>query len=350
MAVTSLDFEIDPDGAMAEESDAQVADALTALARPEDSYLRWPWPALDAMYGGMAPGTVHYVVGYSGMGKTTFIASALDRWVKQGIKVDVLPLELKANTFRTYMACQSLGVDPGLLLSGDFWKQADDPLALRKMVESRIVAMSCNDTCRIRSVEFVDVLALRSAVEQAFARGARALVVDHIDHVSSGERRDSDYSACKAVNEAALTLAKEYDLALILMSQANNEALKGSKDKLSKYNVLSDNAVLMGGYKRQVATGMLSLFRPLKPLAPGEDFEQHLAQMARCRSGEDVPTKALWANRAGISLMKSRSYGGREGSRIMLKVDSGYYADLSAAELVEQEAQTHGTQTARRPL
>lgn len=324
----------------------QVGEAKANLLRGPEQYLRWPWPDLDALYGGMAPGTVHYVVGFSGTGKTTFATSALDRWVKAGVKVDVLPLELKANTFRTYLACQALGIDPGYVLSGDYWGGEAPPMLRARIIE-KMEEQAKDPAIRIRSVEFVDVAALESAAVDAFDRKAQVLLVDHIDHVSGGDGK-SDFQASKAVNEAALRIAKDTGLVLLLMSQANNEALKGSRDKLAKYNVLADNCVWMGAYKRQIATGMLSLFRPLQPLMPGQDAEVYGAQLARCRAGEDPPGLALWPGRAGISLMKSRTYGGREGQRIHLKVRDGYYTDLDMADKMEDEQRRHGIATHTR--
>lgn len=326
----------------------QIDDAVTDLERPRQAYLRWPWPALDALYGGMAPGQVHYVVGFSGMGKTTFIASALKRWAAKDIAIDVLPLEVKSKTFRTYMACQSLGIDPGVMLSGDFYDAFAEPEKVKGLVRTRMEEQEGETAIRVRSTTSVTVATLRDAVEQAYARGAKALVIDHIDHVQGMNGAGGGSDDSRAVNQATLDLAQEYDLIVIAMSQANQEALKGSRDKLAKYNVLSDNSVWMGAKKRQIASGMLSIFRPFKPWLPGEDLEAHTAQMARCRSGEDSPQLALWPGRAGLALMKSRSYGGREGNQLHLRVESGEYVDLALEDLRLDEQRKHGIPTTTR--
>lgn len=326
------------------EAASQVSDAMADLNVPADAYLRWPWPELDALYGGMAPGTTHYVVGFSGMGKTTMITSALDRWERAGIRLDVLPLELKANTFRTYMACQSVGIDPGLMLSGDYhkllnWKE------LRGKVFDALLTQNDRETIRVRSTDFVDVGALELACAEAQERGARALVVDHIDHIEAGARYTSQVEASVAVNKAAFRLAKDYRLVLILMSQANNDALKANGDHLAKYHPLRDTSVWMGAYKRQVATGMLGLFRPTRAMAPGESLEDFQGAMKRARSGDDPPGGVLMAGRAGLSLMKSRNYGSREGQRMQLSVRDGYYDELDAPERADDEARRHGIRT-----
>ena len=66
----------------------QILDAVEILGYEADAFLRWPWRVLDELYGGIAPGTVHYVVAFSGMGKTTFIGSAILRWLELGMPID----------------------------------------------------------------------------------------------------------------------------------------------------------------------------------------------------------------------------------------------------------------------
>jgi KaiC/GvpD/RAD55 family RecA-like ATPase len=347
MTVAEIERDEFYDAADAERA-KQTEEALADLDRPASAYLRWPWESLNALYGGMAPGQVHYVVGFSGMGKTTFIASALDRWAKAGVAIDVLPLEVKANTFRTYMACQSLGIDPGYMLSGDFWEKAENPERIRDLVKARIDKQETEHAIRVRSTPSVTVAALRDAVEQAWTRGAQALIVDHIDHIQGSGGAGGGAEDSRAVNQAALDLAQEYDMLVIAMSQANQEALKGSRDKLAKYNVLSDNHVWMGAKKRQISSGQLSLFRPFKPFLPGDDPDEYKALMHRCRAGDEPPRHALWEGRAGIALMKSRSYGGREGDQVHLRVENGYYTDLNAEDLRIDEQKKHGIATTSR--
>ena len=310
----------------------QIVDATLELDRHADTYLRWPWKALDELYGAMAPGQLHYVAGFSGMGKTTFISSAMGRWVEQGRKVVVLPLEQKAHTFRTYMACQSLGVDPGLMLSGDFHRlpTAD---TLRAQVK-QAVADQLKDPFLSRMTVLgapdVSVETLRRAVKYALEREADVLVIDHVDHLQPNEPQRSGYDASRAVNDEALRLAQNNDLLIVAMSQCNQQSMNGSSDKLAKYEPPRDNHVLMGGKKRELATGMLGLFRPQLPPPEGatqEDMAAWREDMARARRGELEPHKALEPMTMGIVLMKSRSYGNREGKRIKLAWRAGRIVD-----------------------
>lgn len=332
----------------------QMLDAVGDLGLDAGAYLRWPWRDLDALYGGMAPGTVHYVVAFSGMGKTTFISSAILRWREQRIMLDVMPLENRPRTFRTYLACQTIGVDPGLMLSGDYLAR-DDAAELRERVRAAVIAQTNREIVHllhVHDVPEVNVAALRAAAKRATARGAKALIVDHIDHVSDtdGEKRRSLHEISVAVNRAVLGIAQETGLVMLCMSQANQEALRNTSDHLAKYMPLRDNHVLNGGHKRQVATGMLGLYRPLLPLPSGSDpeaFEEWKETIKLARQGTTTPQTALEPYTMGVNLMKSRNYGGREGNRVSLAWEAGRIVDRALSLVRDDDARKHGIRTNR---
>lgn len=313
------------------EASTQVADAILDLERHPDTYMRWPWPALDTLMGGMAPGQVHYVVGFSGIGKSTFIASAILRWIADGRRIVALPLEIKPNTFRTYVACQMLGVDPGPMISGDFWREPE-PEARRETIRQAIqdqLKEPLVSRLSVLSVADVSVASLRRAAKIAQEREASVLVIDHVDHLEANAGR-GQYESSVAVNREALRIAQEYDLLIIAMSQANQEALRGNQDRLAQYEPPRVNHVLNGGQKRHVATNMIGLFRPILQAPEGADtatLEAWKADMARARRGEIEPHKALEPMTMGVVCMKNRAYGSREGQRIKLAWRAGRIVD-----------------------
>ena len=332
----------------------QILDAVEILGYEADAFLRWPWRVLDELYGGIAPGTVHYVVAFSGMGKTTFIGSAILRWLELGMPIDVMPLENKPNIFRAYLACQTLGIDPGLMMSGDYLKR-EDAKDLRERVRAALVAQTKEEMGELLDVHEaprVSAHILHDAARRAKARGAKVLIVDHIDHVNDvdGNVKRSLWEASVAVNREAHRVAKETGLPLILMSQANQEALRNSRDKLAKYMPPQENHVLFGGQKRMVATGMLGLYRPLLPLPSGSDpeaFEEWKETIALARQGTTTPQTALEPFTMGVNLMKSRNYGGREGNRVSLAWEAGRIVDRVLSLVRDDEARKHSIRTSR---
>jgi hypothetical protein len=131
------------------------------------------------------------------------------------------------------------------------------------------------------------------------------------------------YEESVAVNRGALRLAQRYGLVMILCSQANQDALKGNRDHLAKYAPLRDSAVAMGGHKRTIASSMLSLYRPIRGKDIGESEEAYHAAIKRARAGDADPQTVLAPRMVGCELMKSRSYGAREGRRVILRWRQG---------------------------
>jgi KaiC/GvpD/RAD55 family RecA-like ATPase len=300
------------------------------LAHAGDAFIRWPWPALDALTGGMAPGSVHYVVGYSGGGKSTFLRSAILRWALAEVPLSVLPLEETADTLAVQLACHALTIDPGAILSGDAHRDSNATAlygqvrAERDRMMDGLIGPAW--AIEIHDAEGLDLLRLEDACAQAAERQRRLVIVDHVDHLTEGGKL---YESSVAVNRGALRLAQRYGLVLILASQANQGALAGTRDHLAKYAPLRDNHVAMGGHKRQIASSMLGLFRPIRPPSIGESSEAYQRAVKLARDGTTDPQTMLLPGVVGINLMKSRSYGSREGRRVMLRWRHGQVIDPS---------------------
>jgi len=178
---------------------------------------------------------------------------------------------------------------------------------------------------RVDGAEGLTLARLTEACEIAAEREARIVLVDHVDHLTTDGR--GMYEESVAVNRGALRLAQRLGLVLVLASQANQQALVGSRDHLAKYAPLRDNHVAMGSHKRTIATSMISLFRPLRSLDIGESGEAYTRALKLARSGDADPQTVLAVGQVGCSLMKSRNYGNREGKRVLLKWRHGAVID-----------------------
>ena len=121
---------------LADEASQQVADAARFLNLTSDDFLRWPWRDLDELVGGMAPGTVHFVVCPSKGGKTTLCRSAAAHWIRAGKRVYYAGLEMKATALRTMYAADDCGVDPGDVMSGAWLHFAHYPDLRARMADA----------------------------------------------------------------------------------------------------------------------------------------------------------------------------------------------------------------------
>jgi KaiC/GvpD/RAD55 family RecA-like ATPase len=315
------------------ETTDQVGAAKDNLYRPDSDWLAWPWPDLTTLCGRMKPRDVWFVCAFSGNGKTLFVSSAIRQWVADRVKVYVLPLENTADDFRLYMACQAVGIDPGIVNGGGL---LDLPLALREEWERKIDAeltrqatdRGLRDYAKVKGVAEINLHRLTLAAEEAADWGARVLIVDHIDHIEGGDG-SSLHAESVRVNKAAKNLAKKHDLIFLFTSQLNNESVKGGSDRLAQFGPPMPHHVLQGGQKRFVATGMIGLHRKLRDRDEDETEKEYAAALTQSRKGDKPPMDALAPNVMAVTFMKSRNFGAREGNRCFLSVEHGRVLPLA---------------------
>jgi replicative DNA helicase len=277
----------------------QVTTAMNALDRHPDTFMRWPFAELDAMTGPMAPGNVWFVCAASGGGKTTFVASIIDRWRLSSKRVYVMPLETRAHEFRTYLACMATEIHPGDVLSGEFARHPNYR-AQREVLKSEFFAQAKSpyvDCVMVSEQRAINLAGLQAGLREAKAFNADVVIVDHIDHISGGDGKNL-YAEAKAVNDGALRMAQDNDLLLLFTSQLNMSASKG--DYLTKYLPPKTEHIAFGSLKQRNATGMIGLFRPLRKQRPDESEDDYVKSLRAARSGSGSITEALsrtrWAS------------------------------------------------------
>lgn len=312
----------------------QIVDVLSALKRSPQQFLHFTWPALDELVGGISRGEVWFFGGFSGDGKTTFAMSAVDAWHRLGRRIYYMGLESKPWILRTHWACRRLGLDAGDVLSGKAAQTWPDWSSQRERLSGEVLSQDHGDNSEhmyFSGVPFVNLRRLREACEQAADLRSDVMIVDHIDHIEPEAKGKSAFDESRAVIKALMGYAQEYDLRLLVATQFNNDAIKGNR--LGRYQAPQPQAVYMGSHKRQVASGMLGLYRPLK--FGSVDVEA----LKRFRSGDGEPQDVCEPNTMGVCVMKHRLYGNREGKRAFLGVRKGAVVELDS---VTAEMARHG--------
>lgn len=303
----------DPDGEANEEAWEQAQDAGHSVVRLPTKFLHLPWPSLDHVVGGIAPGEVWFVGAYSGHGKTTFLMSALDAWHEQGKSVYYMGLESKPSVLRTQWACLRLGINAGEVLSGAMQTNAEWKFTRAQLVEE----LRKQTTGKVPSQvyfspeKFVDQSRLQSAIAHARELKSDVLIIDHVDHL---EGEGNLYNASVQVMRSLLSFAQDFGVKVLAATQFNNEMIRGNR--LGMYLPPTPLAVYQGSHKRQIASGMLGLYRPLK-------FDITTDEMKRFQRGQLEPQKVVEPNAMAVSVMKHRLFGNREGRRIVLGVEKG---------------------------
>jgi KaiC/GvpD/RAD55 family RecA-like ATPase len=313
----------------------QSSEALFDLKRDRTDFLHLPFPSLDSVVGGIGKGEVWFVGAYSGHGKTTFLTSALDAWFDQGKGIYFMGLESRPKVLRTHWACKRLGLDAGDVLSGKASLMADWEFQ-RKRLSEEIKSQVQGETSEqvyFSPRQFVDPKALRAAGNEAKALDSDILIIDHVDHLSG--TFGNLYQQSVEVMKTLLAVAQEFEIRVLAATQFNNEMIKGTR--LGLHHPPTPTAVYMGGHKRQIATGMLGLYRPIK--FGGLTKEESTSFMR----GELEPKDICEPNTMAVSVMKHRLYGDREGKRVFLRVERGKVMEIPGADL----GPIHGIRTNR---
>lgn len=313
----------------------QTRKAIKLLDRTEDDFLRMPWSSLDQVVSGMSAGDIWFIGGFSGDGKTTALTSAVDCWYEAGKRIYYLGLESRPNVLKTHWACKRLGIDAGEVLSGKAlrwadWQERKAELVgmIRSLDEGQTAAQ-----VHFSPTEFMDAQALEEAMRNAREFGADVLILDHIDHIEGS--RGSPYEVSREVCMTLLREAQASGIRCLVATQFNNEAIKGNR--AGRYLPPQPGHVFMGGHKRQIASGMLGLYRPLKQ---GLDVDT----MRNFQRGLLEPQDVCEPQTMGVVCMKHRLFGNHEGKRVFLGVQRGKVMELPERD----QPNVHGIRTTRQ--
>lgn len=313
---------------------AQTNDAIKLLDRTADDFLTMPWPSLDEVVSGMAAGDIWFIGGFSGDGKTTALTSAVDCWYEAGKRIYYLGLESRPNVLKTHWACKRLNLDAGEVLSGKALRWPDWAQR-REEIKGMIKGLDEGQTAaqvHFSPTDFINGARLEEAMRNAKEFGADVLILDHIDHVEGD--KGSPYEVSREVCMTLLRNAQAYGIRCLVATQFNNDAIKGNR--AGRYLPPQPGHVFMGGHKRQIASGMLGLYRPLKR---GLDPEV----MRDFQRGELEPHDVCEPNTMGVVCMKHRLFGKYEGRRVYLGVERG-----KVIEIPEHDRPNyHGIRTSR---
>lgn len=328
---------------------AQVTGAVLATERDVDQFLHYPIPSLDRVAGGVGPGEVDFVGGFSGNGKTSLLMSLTDAWCAEGRRVYYVGLESPAVNLRVQWACYRCDVSPGDALTGELRRREKEgdlvAAQQRRAIRADLLAQSDEDRAGVYFAEhqWLDEDVVRRVLRDAKSFGADALIVDHVDHLDPGSDGNL-YAESVRVVRTLLGGAHHYGLRILAATQFNNEAVKG--DRLAKYHPPQEHHVKFGGHKREVATRVFGLYRPLA-IAPA-DPEAHAAAMKAVRAGSADPMTVTEPDTMAVVCMKHRPYGAREGTRTFLGISRGRVTEPTdavrrAVEQAQHNIRTGGT-------
>lgn len=316
------------------EARGQLTELSDALDVPKDRYLHLPYAPVDKIVGGLRPGSLWIPCAFSGDGKSSFIFSCIERWLHQGMRIALMPLETKPWKVRVHLACRQLGVDPGDVITGKILEHPEGA-AIRQQVKDRANEFLTPDwTGRLKIFPhtFIGHKQLEEVAKEVVDMEADVWIIDHIDQIQGGDGNNA-FGESKRVLETLFELKQSLDLTIVALSQLNNDAVRG--DPLGRYRAATPNMVYMGGTKRMVSDGMLSIYRPMKVLPKGslpDDFKAWRERLKDARSGAIPAKDLLIPNTMAVTCMKHREYGAREGDTCYLGIGHGKVRELEFNE------------------
>lgn len=304
----------------------QTQRAIDKLYADPDAALSMPYESVHAIVGRLAPGSLTFVIAHTGQGKTTFMLDVFDRWAQAGVPIDFLGTEQEPDELRTKWACLRCGVPAGVAINrewdewqlGEFWREKveDDLGKLDDAYSGQVLFIP---------EKFVTLATVEAAARNAQQRGAKVLVVDHVDRIET-QANDSEYLALKRLVRRLKELARDHNLALLVASQLNREGRKA--DRLGAYRAPQIHHMQGGATKEQEADVVLGLWRPLRTIRPSESIEEFKAAMDAAMKGNAEPETVLEPDTMAVVLLKHRTWGSREGKRCRLRVSHGRITDV----------------------
>jgi hypothetical protein len=134
-----------------------------------------------------------------------------------------------------------------------------------------------------------------------------------------------------------LGIAHKYGFLVLVASQLNNEVCRGHRTLV--HLPPRPHYVQNGGHKRQIATWMLGIYKPLRLVGLDEKALDHYNE-----TGEGY-ADVIEPGTMAITVSKHRLLGHLEGSRALLGVERGRVIDLAARDI---GLSAHGIATTRR--
>jgi hypothetical protein len=297
----------------------QVDQAITNVDIVGASFPQWPWSDLRKLLGPIAYRRLIMIAAATSQGKTAFVMSLVSALAHAGTGVYVCGLESNASELRTKLACLDIGLDPLFPLESRWtelpeagrWKIALRD-ALRAQAAEPMRSLVSFDPRRAIGYE-----ELQDAATRAVEAGKRIVIVDHVDRLKQGPGVNP-FTEMDRMVKYATDLADQHCLVMIMTTQLNGEAYKGSR--IAVYNPPQIHHLHMGGTKRFEAHSILGLYRPRRIEATKEEIKA-------VESGQADPYTILMPNTMGVKILKHRS-GNVEGRQCYLGVERGRIVDI----------------------
>ena len=226
-----------------------VARAIQILNGQQTTTMSTFLPALDlALGGGFEPGTLTVIGARPGTGKTALTMWWLRNWHKSGIPAGFVSLEMSKQQFSR----RELAIETNI-----FYNRMKEARSLQEweMRKLRLAAdaLKASHYARVY-LKNCDIGRLSAAIaELHYKHGCKVLVIDYLQRLNITGKDHKAGLIGDVVNQIK-SLALQYDMAIILLSQMNRET---AKDGSPKIHQLRDSGMI-----EEAADTVILLHRP----------------------------------------------------------------------------------------
>jgi replicative DNA helicase len=235
------------------------------------------WRGLDRMTGGLRRGTMTVLAARPGVGKSAWALGAAVGAARAGHAAVYCSLEMSREQLTQRAIAQAAIIDTGALERGEL---TPEDLRACQVALDRLKALPL----AFEDSPALSVAGVRAAVRRCVARLRRkghserlgVIVLDYLQLMSSDSARKNGTRETEVAeaSRGLVALAKEFDVAVLALSQLNRETEKGTLPQLS--NLRESGAI------EQDAFGVFMLHRPAE--SEVEVLVRKLRQGGRCGS------------------------------------------------------------------
>lgn len=226
-----------------------IARALDIIAGKQTTTLSTFLHGLDeALGGGFEPGTLTVIGARPGTGKTALTMWWLRQWFKHGQKPAFISLEMS----KAQYARRELSIETGVFYNRMKEAKSLQDFELRKM-QLAADALKANNYPRVH-LKNCDIGRLSATISELhYKHGSKVVVIDYLQRLHITGKDNKAGLIGEVVNQIK-SLALQYDMAIILLSQMNRET---AKDGTPKIHQLRDSGMI-----EEAADTVMLLHRP----------------------------------------------------------------------------------------
>lgn len=200
---------------------AEAHERIIAV-KNSDSKMRgfsWGLSKLDRLTSGIITKRTYVVGGLKKSGKSKFIINTIASCIKNEIKTGILSLEMEDVSLTTWLLSRFAHVDTDRVVSGYYSKDEGKRIeAVRAWLDDRDHLVHVDDRSGL------DVTKVRSVIRRWSRLGVKVVFLDYLQRMDIPEGNNSRATAIQKATVQLADIAKQYDVALIYLSQLRNSA------------------------------------------------------------------------------------------------------------------------------